>query len=65
MSLSFFTVKDAADLKRCDPVMKELRANLNCKSLRLCTGIENDRGVKFYEKNNWVKRAYAFTKKIG
>ena len=31
---------------------------------RLCTGIENDRGVKFYERNKWVKRAYAYTKKL-
>lgn len=35
-----------------------------CKSLRLCTGIENERGVKFYEKNGWTKRAFAYTKKI-
>lgn len=36
----------------------------DCKSLRLCTGIENERGVKFYEKNGWTKRAFAYVKKL-
>lgn len=35
-----------------------------CKTLRLCTGIENDRGARFYEKNGWIKRAFAYTKKL-
>lgn len=35
-----------------------------CKSLRLCTGIENERGVKFYDRNGWIKRAFAYTKKL-
>lgn len=35
-----------------------------CQVLRLCTGIENERGAQFYEKNNWAKRAYAYTKKL-
>lgn len=35
-----------------------------CKSLRLCTGVENELGVKFYERNGWTKRAYAFSKKL-
>lgn len=35
-----------------------------CKSLRLCTGIENDRGTQFYDRNGWTKRAFAFVKKI-
>ncbi|KYG66442.1 hypothetical protein AZI86_05180 [Bdellovibrio bacteriovorus] len=143
MSLHFFTVKKLEDLKRCFPVMRELRPHLSyeeylliyqeaqktdgyeivavesgdqilaligyrflsdfvrgrhlyiddlvstesarsqglgaklliyaeeiakqnkCKVLRLCTGVENERGVKFYEKNNWTKRAYAYAKKIG
>lgn len=47
-------------LKYAEGVAKEL----DCKSLRLCTGIENERGVKFYEKNGWTKRAYAYTKKL-
>ncbi len=36
----------------------------SCQSLRLCTGLENLRGIQFYEKNGWTKRAYAYTKKI-
>lgn len=36
----------------------------NCKTLRLCTGIENERGVQFYDRNGWTKRAHAYTKKI-
>lgn len=43
---------------------EELAPKLGCKVLRLCTGIENEKGIKFYEKNNWTKRAYAYTKKI-
>ena len=35
-----------------------------CKSLRLCTGIENERGVNFYERSGWTKRAFAYTKKM-
>ncbi len=38
--------------------------DLNLKTLRLCTGIENDRGVSFYERNGWIKRAFAYTKKL-
>ncbi|MBL7543948.1 MAG: GNAT family N-acetyltransferase [Bdellovibrionaceae bacterium] len=47
-------------LKYAEGVAKEN----NCDTLRLCTGIENDRGVKFYEKSGWTKRAFAYTKKI-
>jgi ribosomal protein S18 acetylase RimI-like enzyme len=35
-----------------------------CASLRLCTGIENERGVIFYERNGWGKRSFAFVKKL-
>jgi ribosomal protein S18 acetylase RimI-like enzyme len=38
--------------------------NNNCKSLRLCTGIENEKGIKFYDRNGWTKRAFAYTKKL-
>ena len=48
-------------LKRAEEIAKDN----NCKILRLCTGVENSRGMKFYESNAWVKRAYAYTKKIG
>ena len=43
---------------------EEIAQNSRCKSLRLCTGIENERGIKFYERNGWTKRAYAYTKKL-
>lgn len=35
-----------------------------CKILRLCTGIENERGIKFYDRNGWVKMSFAYTKKL-
>jgi len=36
----------------------------HCQVLRLCTGIENEGGVKFYDRNGWTKRAFAYTKKL-
>lgn len=37
---------------------------LNCKGgLRLCAGLENTRGISFYERNGWTQRALAFVKK--
>jgi ribosomal protein S18 acetylase RimI-like enzyme len=32
--------------------------------LRLCTGIDNANGIRFYEKNNWIRRTYSYVKKI-
>lgn len=43
---------------------KERAKEFGCKSLRLCTGIENIRATKFYESNGWSKRAFAFTIKL-
>lgn len=43
---------------------EKITESTGCKSLRLCTGIENDRGVKFYDRNGWTKRAFAYTKKL-
>jgi len=43
---------------------EKIAAETQCKALRLCTGIENERGVRFYERNGWTKRAYAFAKKL-
>lgn len=37
---------------------------LECSGLRLCTGIENEAGKRFYEKNNWNLRAIVYKKKI-
>ena len=36
----------------------------DCKSLRLSTGIENELGKKFYEKNAWTLRAVVYKKKL-
>lgn len=36
-----------------------------CTGLRLCTGIENERGKKFYETNGWNLRAIVYKKKVG
>ena len=47
-------------LKYAEVVAKEM----NCNTLRLCAGIDNERGVKFYETNGWTKRAFALAKKI-
>lgn len=43
---------------------EDLAPELGCRTLRLCTEIENERGIQFYEKNNWTKRAFAYTKKL-
>lgn len=43
---------------------EEKARELNCTGgLRLCAGIENTGGIKFYEKNGWKARALAFVKK--
>lgn len=44
---------------------EEKARELNCVGgLRLCAVIENERGIKFYEKNGWKARAFAFVKKL-
>jgi GNAT superfamily N-acetyltransferase len=43
---------------------EHVAAAAGCKILRLCTGIENAGGVRFYDRNGWTKRAYAFTKTL-
>lgn len=43
---------------------EKIAKDLDCNGLRLCTGIDNDLGKKFYEKNNWKLKAYAFKKKL-
>ncbi|MBK7842470.1 MAG: GNAT family N-acetyltransferase [Bdellovibrionales bacterium] len=37
---------------------------LGCKGLRLCTGIDNEQGKKFYERNAWKLRSVAYKKKL-
>jgi GNAT superfamily N-acetyltransferase len=43
---------------------EEMALEWNCNQLRLCTGIENERGKSFYDKNGWKLRAVAFKKKL-
>lgn len=43
---------------------EQIAAENKCAGLRLCTGIENERAVNFYQREGWTKRAYAFTKKL-
>lgn len=43
---------------------EEIARHSNCAGLRLCTGIDNHRGVQFYEKHGWQKRAFAYSKKL-
>lgn len=41
-----------------------LAIELNCSNLRLCTGIANEGGKRFYTKNGWDIRSVAFKKKL-
>jgi len=45
-------------------IAEELAAENSCNNLRLCTGIQNDQGKKFYENNGWSLRAVAYKKKL-
>jgi ribosomal protein S18 acetylase RimI-like enzyme len=35
-----------------------------CRGLRLCTGVENEGAIRFYEREGWKARAFAFKKSI-
>lgn len=35
----------------------------NCQGLRLCTGMENETGKRFYERQGWEPRSVAYKKK--
>ncbi len=43
---------------------EKLAIDLECNGLRLCAGIDNELGKKFYEKNNWKLRAVVYKKKL-
>jgi len=47
-------------LEHADKIAKEN----GCSNLRLCTGVENERGKTFYEKNAWQLKALVFKKKL-
>ncbi len=41
-----------------------LAKELNCNSLRLSTGLENNKAMKFYERHGWVQRTVSYIKKL-
>ncbi|HPI41306.1 MAG TPA: GNAT family N-acetyltransferase [Pseudobdellovibrionaceae bacterium] len=43
---------------------EELAIKHSCKGMRLCTGIENEQGKKFYDRNGWNLRSVAYKKKL-
>ncbi|MBK8202518.1 MAG: GNAT family N-acetyltransferase [Bdellovibrionales bacterium] len=43
---------------------EDIAKELGCRGLRLCTGIENEQGKKFYERHDWKLRAVAYKKKL-
>lgn len=47
-------------LKHAETVARER----DCKSLRLCTGIQNEGGKRFYEREGWALRSIAYVKGI-
>lgn len=50
--------------KRLLDYAEEKARELNCSGgLRLCAVLENKDGIRFYEKNGWKARAYAFVKR--
>jgi ribosomal protein S18 acetylase RimI-like enzyme len=44
--------------------VKELARQERCLQIRLCTGIDNIRGKKFYNKNNLELRAEVYKQKV-
>lgn len=49
----------AALLREAETVAQRM----NCDGLRLCTGIENEAGKRFYEREGWELRSVAYKKK--
>jgi ribosomal protein S18 acetylase RimI-like enzyme len=47
-------------LKEAELIAKKL----GCTGLRLCTGIENEGGKKFYERENWEFRSVVYKKPV-
>ena len=36
----------------------------NCRGLRLCTGVGNEKAKRFYEQNGWHQRSVAYKKSV-
>jgi GNAT superfamily N-acetyltransferase len=43
---------------------EDIAVKNECNTLRLCAVLENERGIQFYNRHGWAKRAFAFTKKL-
>jgi ribosomal protein S18 acetylase RimI-like enzyme len=43
---------------------EEIAASTQCQVLRLSTGIENERGKTFYEREGWTLRSVSYKKRI-
>ncbi len=43
---------------------EELARKENCTGLRLCTGVDNKDGMRFYEREKWNQRAVVYKKKL-
>ena len=43
---------------------ESLAKEKNCTGLRLCTGVDNKDGMRFYEREGWVSRAVVYKKKV-
>lgn len=41
---------------------EDVAAREGCLGLRLCTGIDHDRGRQFYQREGWIPKAVAFKK---
>lgn len=43
---------------------ENLAKEKNCTGLRLCTGVDNKDGMRFYEREGWASRAVVYKKKV-
>lgn len=43
---------------------EEIAAAKQCKGLRLCTGVDNQAGKRFYEREGWKQRSVAYKKPL-
>jgi ribosomal protein S18 acetylase RimI-like enzyme len=43
---------------------EKIAPTLGCQTLRLCTGLDNEGGQRFYEKHGWTKGSFAYRKKL-
>ncbi|MGZ3805322.1 MAG: GNAT family N-acetyltransferase [Pseudobdellovibrionaceae bacterium] len=44
---------------------EKVAIEFGCSGLRLCTGVNNELGKKFYEREKWEMRAVVYKKRLG